>query len=90
MKYPENGGGSLTSNATIEFSIDKRTIQRDGKLATITVLRVLSYKSKYQRHIVAVALWATGAVRTRLRSSFGVPSSEAATVRAIAFRQCAH
>jgi hypothetical protein len=46
IEYQENGGGSLTTDSTIEFTIEKRTIQRDGKPATISVLRVLSYKSK--------------------------------------------
>jgi len=46
VQYQENGGGSLTTDSTIEFAIDKRTIQRDGKPATIRVLRVVSYKSK--------------------------------------------
>jgi hypothetical protein len=46
VEYQENGGGSLTTDSTIEFTIEKRTIQRDGKPATISVLRVLSYKSK--------------------------------------------
>lgn len=46
VEYQENGGGSLTTDSTIEFEIAKRTIQRDGKPATISVLRVLSYKSK--------------------------------------------
>lgn len=46
VEYQENGGGSLTTDSTIEFTIEKRAIQRDGKPATIAVLRVLSYKSK--------------------------------------------
>jgi hypothetical protein len=46
VEYQENGGGTLTTDSTVEFAIEKRTIQRDGKPATITVLRVLSYKSK--------------------------------------------
>jgi hypothetical protein len=46
VQYQENGGGSLTTDSTIEFAIDKRTIQRDGKPATIRVLRVTSYQSK--------------------------------------------
>jgi hypothetical protein len=46
VQYQENGGGSLTTDSTIEFAIDKRTIQRDGKPWTIRVLRVVSYKSK--------------------------------------------
>ena len=31
VEYQENGGGSLTTDSKIEFVIDKRTIQRDGK-----------------------------------------------------------
>lgn len=46
VEYQENGGGTLTTDSTVEFSIDHRTIQRDGKPATLRVLRVLSYKSK--------------------------------------------
>ena len=46
VEYQENGGGSLTTDSTIEFVIDKRTIQYDGKPKNIRVLRVVSYKSK--------------------------------------------
>jgi len=46
VQFQENGGGSLTTDSTIEFTIEKRTIQKDGKPATIAVLRVMSYKSK--------------------------------------------
>ena len=46
IQFQENGGGSLTTDSTIEFEIDKRTIQRDGKPLTMRVLRVVSYKSK--------------------------------------------
>jgi hypothetical protein len=46
VEYQENGGGSLTTDSKIEFMIDKRTIQRDGKPLSIRVLRVVSYKSK--------------------------------------------
>ena len=46
IEYQENGGGTLTTASIIEFSIDKREIQRDGKPVTIRVLRVLSYKQK--------------------------------------------
>src|SRR6266404_1792738 len=46
VEYQENGGGSLTSDATIEFLIDKRSIERNGKRENIRVLRVVSYKSK--------------------------------------------
>jgi len=46
VEYQENGGGTLTTDSRIEFVIDKRTIQRDGKPSTMRVLRVTSYKSK--------------------------------------------
>jgi len=46
IEYQENGGGSLTTDSKIEFVIDKRTIQYDGKPKDMRVLRVLSYKSK--------------------------------------------
>jgi hypothetical protein len=46
VEYQENGGGSLTTDSKIEFTIEKRTIQKDGKPATISVLRVMSYRSK--------------------------------------------
>jgi hypothetical protein len=46
VQFQENGGGSLTTDSTIEFTIEKRAIQKDGKPATISVLRVVSYKSK--------------------------------------------
>ena len=46
IEYQENGGGSLTTSSVIEFDIQKRNIQRDGKPATIRVLRVTSYSEK--------------------------------------------
>jgi len=46
IEYQENGGGTLTTAAVIEFSIEKRNIQRDGKSVTIRVLRVSSYEPK--------------------------------------------
>jgi hypothetical protein len=46
IEYQENGGGTLTTASIIEFAIEKREIQRDGKPVTIRVLRVLSYASK--------------------------------------------
>jgi hypothetical protein len=42
IEYQENGGGTLTTAAVIEFEIEKRNIQRDGKPVTIRVLRVSS------------------------------------------------
>ena len=46
VEYQENGGGTLTTASIIEFSIEKRDIRRDGKPASIRVLRVSSYKQK--------------------------------------------
>src|SRR5437660_6371856 len=46
IEYQENSGGTLTTAAVIEFSIEKRNIQRDGKSVTIRVLRVSSYEPK--------------------------------------------
>ena len=46
VEYQENGGGTLTTAAIIEFSVEKRNIQRDGKLVAIRVLRVSSYDQK--------------------------------------------
>jgi hypothetical protein len=44
--YQENGGGTLTMAAVVEFEIEKRNIRRDGKPTTIRVLRVSSYDQK--------------------------------------------
>jgi hypothetical protein len=41
-EYQENGGGSLTTASMIDFTIEKRDIERDGHPAPITVLRVSS------------------------------------------------
>ena len=46
VEYQENGGGTLTTASIIEFDIQKRNIQRDGKPASIRVLRVTSYADK--------------------------------------------
>jgi hypothetical protein len=46
VEYQENGGGTLTTAAVIEFSVKKRNIGRDGKPVTIRVLRVSSYDQK--------------------------------------------
>jgi hypothetical protein len=45
VEYQENGGGSLTTDSKIEFVIDKRSMERDGKTDNIRILRVVSYKS---------------------------------------------
>ena len=46
VAYQENGGGTLTTEAIIEFNIEKRDIKVDGKPQTIRVLHVLSYANK--------------------------------------------
>jgi hypothetical protein len=46
IEFQENGGGTLTTASIIEFGIEKRNIQRDGKPVTIQVLRVSSYDQK--------------------------------------------
>jgi hypothetical protein len=46
IEFQENGGGTLTTASIIEFSIEKRNIQREGKPVTIRVLRVSSYDQK--------------------------------------------
>ena len=46
IEYQDNGGGSLTTSATIEYSIEKREVRVDGKPKTIRVLRVTAYASK--------------------------------------------
>jgi hypothetical protein len=46
IEYQENGGGTLTTAATIEFDIEKRNIRRDGNPMAIRMLRVTSYTQK--------------------------------------------
>jgi hypothetical protein len=46
VEYQENGGGTLTTAASIEFDIEKRNIRRDGSPFTVHVLRVSSYTQK--------------------------------------------
>jgi hypothetical protein len=46
IEYQENGGGTLTTSSTIEFEIQNREVHREGKPATMRVLRVSSYASK--------------------------------------------
>ena len=46
VEYQENGGGTLTTAATIEFDIEKKNIRRDGNPLAIQVLRVTSYTQK--------------------------------------------
>jgi hypothetical protein len=46
VEFEENGGGTLTTSSIIEFGIEKRNIPRNGKPATIRLLRVSSYDQK--------------------------------------------
>jgi hypothetical protein len=46
VEYQENGGGSLTTSATIEYTLDKREIRKDGKATLVRVLHVISFHSK--------------------------------------------
>ena len=46
VEYQENGGGTVTTASIIEFEIENREIRREGKPATIRVLRVSSYSQK--------------------------------------------
>jgi hypothetical protein len=46
VEYQENGGGTLTTTSTIEFTIEKREIRKDGKATKIRVLRVAAISSK--------------------------------------------
>jgi hypothetical protein len=46
IEYQDNGGGSLTTSATIEFTVEKREVRVDGKTKAIRVLRVQSCASK--------------------------------------------
>src|SRR5437773_11437871 len=46
IEYQKNGGGTLTTSATIEFDIEQRNIHRNGSPITIRVLRVSSYTQK--------------------------------------------
>lgn len=41
--FQENGGGSLTTERTIQFLLVPRTIALEGKETTVTVLRVVSF-----------------------------------------------
>jgi hypothetical protein len=43
IEYQENGGGTLTTSAIVEFDIEQRNIRRDDKPTPIHVLRVTSY-----------------------------------------------
>ena len=44
VEYQDNGGGTLTMSATIEFIVDKRVLRKDGKPKSVRVLRVLAFR----------------------------------------------
>ena len=46
VDYQENGGGTLTTMAKIEFNVEKREVRVQGKPKTVRVLRVTSYADK--------------------------------------------
>ena len=46
VEFQDNGGGTLTTAAKIEFTVEKREMRVDGKSKTIRVLRVVSYADK--------------------------------------------
>jgi hypothetical protein len=46
VEYQENGGGTLTTSSTIEFSVATREIEKNGKPTTIRVLRVEACTTK--------------------------------------------
>jgi hypothetical protein len=43
VEYQDNGGGTLTTDSQIGFTIDKREIHVDGKPTVINILKVISY-----------------------------------------------
>jgi hypothetical protein len=43
VEYQDNGGGTYTESAIIEFVVETRQVRSDGKLKSIRVLRVLAY-----------------------------------------------
>ena len=46
VEYQDNGGGTFTSASIIECTVESREIRRNGKPATIRVLRVFSCDAK--------------------------------------------
>lgn len=44
VEYQDNGGGTLTMSAAIEFIVDKRVLRKDGKPKSVRVLRVLAFR----------------------------------------------
>ena len=46
VEYQSNGGGTLTTASIIEFTIEQRELQKDGKPISVRVLRVASVASK--------------------------------------------
>ena len=44
--YSENGGGTMTTSAIIEFVVERRQFKQNGKLKSFRALRVLSYTER--------------------------------------------
>ena len=43
VEYQDNGGGTLTTDSRIGFTLEKREMLVDGKPKAINILRVISY-----------------------------------------------
>ncbi|HLF83674.1 MAG TPA: hypothetical protein VI837_05815 [Blastocatellia bacterium] len=46
VEYQENGGGTLTTSALIEFVVEKRILRKDGKAKSIRVVKVLAFRMR--------------------------------------------
>jgi hypothetical protein len=45
VEVRDNGGGTLTTSAIVDFVVEKRAIRQDGKLKNIRVLKVLGFRA---------------------------------------------
>ncbi|MEF8727514.1 MAG: hypothetical protein V5B34_04805 [Accumulibacter sp.] len=43
VEYQDNGGGTLTTNSRIGFTLEKREMLVDGRSKAINILRIISY-----------------------------------------------
>lgn len=46
VEYQENGGGTLTTSSVIEFTLTTRELKKNGKSASVRVIRVDEFSSK--------------------------------------------
>jgi len=46
VEFQENGGGTLTTSAIIEFVVEKRILRKDGKPKSVRVLKVLAFSAR--------------------------------------------